>query len=149
MVSLVQKYRKHTPQVTPLWDRTEASVQHNDIDQSIVRSGLTIFTADAQAVWAGLWEPSIYDADTLWKNLHDKDKIARVIEAWEARNTLSPIFLIKHGGENLGLVADGKHRLTVARFMGSAELPFMLQTSDSDWVRIAIPTARELLRTSH
>lgn len=40
---------------------------------------------------------------------------------------LSPLFFVKHGTKDMALVADGKHRLTAARYMGCKDIPFMVQ----------------------
>lgn len=141
--ALILKYEADFPIISGFWDTSEASIPFNDIDQKFVDKGLSIYTCDAAELWEGLYEPEIYDADTLWNgDLHDKRKIAKVIDAWNQRQALSPIFLVKHGGEhNLGLVADGKHRLTVSRAIESDVIPFMVQTENSDWVKLAFPNA--------
>ena len=92
-------------------------------------------------LWTGLYKPDVYDADTLWADDHDSAKIARVIDAWSKGTALSPIFLIKNTNDDRGLVADGKHRLTVSRAIGALEVPFMVQTTKSAWVSLAFPFA--------
>ena len=92
-------------------------------------------------LWAGLFKPSVYDADTLWSSDHDSAKIAKVIDAWFKGTALSPIFLVKHGIYDQGLVADGKHRLTVSRTIEALEVPFMAQTSTAEWIARAFPKA--------
>jgi hypothetical protein len=144
MDALVKKYKMHTPCVIPVWDRSEQSINHNEICEPIIDSGLVLYTAPFDAVWAGIYDPSVYESDTLWSDIHDSKKIARVIEHWSNGQALSPIFLVKHGSKNLGLVADGKHRLMVARYMGCDEIPFMVERANSEWVSIAIPSATKI-----
>lgn len=146
--TLVKQFKQHTPHVQPIWDLTINSVAQNDICSEIVKSGLIILSAPFDDVWAGIYEPSIYDSDTLWHQCHDRNKIAMVIDHWARGDALSPIFLVKHGREDLGLVADGKHRLTVARYMGCNSLPFIVSIPNSQWVMQAIPSAVELARTT-
>jgi len=141
MNALVKKYKKQTPTVTPIWDLSESSIAHNNICTETIESGLILFIAPFADVWSGIYEPSIYDRETLWKKIHDNTKIARIIEHWNNNQKLSPIFLVKHGRKELGLVADGKHRLTVARYMDCDYMPFMVPSSDSGWVSVAIPSA--------
>ncbi|MDV6343024.1 hypothetical protein [Nitrosomonas sp. Is37] len=54
---------------------------------------------------------------------------------------LSPIFLVKHLNCDLGLVADGKHRLTVSRVIGAGEVPFMVEVTNDSWASRAFPSA--------
>jgi hypothetical protein len=54
---------------------------------------------------------------------------------------LSPLFLVKHGTKDLGLVSDGKHRLTVSRAIGALQVPFMVGSADKGWVEKAFPGA--------
>ncbi|WP_075173749.1 ParB N-terminal domain-containing protein [Neptunomonas phycophila] len=141
---LVRAYKNSTPKVTPIWDATPNSITFNDISNEILQSGMDIYTASFDDVWAGIFEPEIYDKDTLWKTIHDSRKIARVIEAWENKQALSPLFFVKHGSKDLALVADGKHRLTVARCMGCENIPFMVQSNTSSWLKNAIPSAEKI-----
>ncbi|MBU2122959.1 MAG: hypothetical protein KJ999_21295 [Gammaproteobacteria bacterium] len=139
--NLVRKYRKKMPAIAPKWDATPASISFNNIDEKIVTSGLSIYNCQMGELWAGLYRPEIYESNTLWSKIHDRAKIARVIDAWAQVTALSPIFLVKHGSLDKGLVADGKHRLTVARAVGASELPFMVETAKGAWVSGAFPTA--------
>lgn len=141
---LVKYYKEDTPRVIPIWDVTAESIHFNDINQEIIDSGVDIYTASYDDVWYGIFEPEIYDKDTLWKNIHDCGKIARVIQAWANNRALSPLFFVKHGSKDLALVADGKHRLTVARYMGCKNIPFMVQANKSCWVKSAIPSAKKI-----
>lgn len=142
---LVKRYKKQTPKVNPFWDVTKNSIEYNDINDSIIDAGLEIYIAPFGDVWAGIYEPGIYDCDTLWKsNVHNPQKIAKVIYAWGEGQLLSPIFLVKHESQSMALVADGKHRLTVARYMGCECIPFMVQANCNEWVLIAIPSAKKI-----
>ena len=127
MDDFVEKYKSRTPFVIPVWEMSEKSIRHNDICGETLDSGMNLYTAPFDSVWSGIYEPSIYDSGTLWENIHDSRKIARVINHWKNGQALAPIFLIKHGSKNLALVADGKHRLTVARYMGCDQIPFMVE----------------------
>ncbi len=138
---LVRIYRKETPQVNPLWDTT---VDFNDINSSIIESGIEIYTAPFKDVWEGIYKPEIYDKDTLWDNIHDKRKVAKIIELWGAKKSLSPLFFVKHGKLSKALVADGKHRFTVARYMDCKKIPFMVQSNTSNWLLDAIPSAKKI-----
>lgn len=140
---LLDQLQTNTPMVRPIWDKSPASVQFNHINPDILKDGLLLYSASLEDVWKRLYKPNIYDADTLWTDIHCKRKIALVISAWESKKPLSPPFFVKHGSESLGLVADGKHRLTVARYMSAQELPFLIPKSESEWVRLAIPNAVE------
>ncbi|CAD5264508.1 MULTISPECIES: hypothetical protein [Halomonadaceae] len=141
---LVKTYKENTPLVLPLWDETKRSIEFNNINSSIVEAGIDIYTAPFTDLWNGIYQPDIYDKETLWECVHDERKIAKVIKAWSCRIPLSPIFLVKHGLCSKGVVADGKHRLTVARYMGCESIPFMVSSSSSDWLEIAIPSAKKL-----
>jgi hypothetical protein len=143
--ALVSRFKKNMPAIEARWDTTERSIQFNDINEEIVSAGLNIYTCSGKALWAGIFEPAIYDANTLWSRKHDASKIAKVIDAWEAEMPLSPIFLVKHGALDLGLVADGKHRLTVSRAIGAKETPFMVEKTAEAWVGTAIPSAIRIL----
>lgn len=138
---LIERLQAHTPHVQPLWDKSPGSVRFNDVNDDLLAEGMVLYVAGMTDVWNGLFKPSIYDANTLWGDLHCSRKIALVINSWETGQPLSPIVLVKHGTENLGLVADGKHRLTVARYMACNELPFMVPKSQSSWVQDAVPNA--------
>jgi hypothetical protein len=144
MDKLVRAYKKSTPKVPPIWDTTSNSITFNNISKEILKSGMDIYTASYDDVWAGIFKPEIYDKDTLWKKVHDSRKIAQVIEAWENKQALSPLFFVKHGSKDLALVADGKHRLTVARYMGCINIPFMVQSNTSSWLKNAIPSAKKI-----
>lgn len=144
MEDLVIAYKDTTPNVTPSWDLTPNSFQFNDICPEILTSGMEIYLAPTGDVWSGIFEPAIYEKDTLWKSCHDSKKIARVIKSWANNMPLSPLFFVKHEIKDMALVADGKHRLTVARYMGCKEIPFMVQSNKSSWVEIAIPTAKKI-----
>ena len=139
--ALVSRFKKDMPAIEARWDTTERAIQFNDINEEIVSAGLNIYTCSGEALWAGIFEPAIYDANTLWSDKHRASKIAKVIEAWASQTALSPIFLVRHGARDLGMVADGKHRLTVSRAIGAAEVPFMVQRTTDAWVHIAIPSA--------
>jgi hypothetical protein len=138
---LVSRYKSNMPVIRAQWETTERSIQFNEIDEKIVSEGLSIYACSCEALWSGIYEPEIYDTNTLWSECHDARKIAKVIEAWAANVALSPIFLVKHGTLDLGLVADGKHRLTVSRAIRAIEVPFMVAKTAEAWVRTAIPTA--------
>lgn len=143
---LILQYKKKTPDIESHWDVTPQSIAFNDINDKIASAGICIYECDSDALWSGLYEPGIYEAHTLWKEVHDKRKIAKVIEAWSLKTALSPVFLVKHGALDLGLVADGKHRLTVARAIGATQIPFMA-AKGSAWVDHAIPSARLITLT--
>jgi hypothetical protein len=142
--ALVKAYMKKTPKVLPLWDITTKAIEFNDISSEILQSGIDIFISSYKALWNGIFKPSVYAPKTLWKNIHDRNKIAKIIDAWNNGNKLSPIFLVKHGAIPKALVADGKHRLTVAGYMKCSEIPFMVPKSTSSWVFEAIPSARKV-----
>lgn len=140
-MKLVRRYKKKMPQITPKWDTTPESIDFNDINDRILASGLSIYSCTMDALWAGLYDPSIFEPQTMWTERHEPTKIARVINAWENNMQLSPIFLVKHGALDQGLIGDGNHRLTVARYVGANEVPFMVETIKADWVSIAFPSA--------
>ena len=144
MDHLIKKYKLQTPAVQPLWDTLRNSITHNDICLEIIRSGLILYTAPFIDVYNGIFEPAVYHRNTLWKTLHDSDKIVRVIQHWEQMEALSPVFLVKHGNQNLGLISDGKHRFTTAGYMNCDMIPFMVPSSDNKWVKIAIPSAVQI-----
>ncbi|EHL24808.1 hypothetical protein KYG_00802 [Acidovorax sp. NO-1] len=139
---LIRKYRNKMPAIVPKWDASPASISFNDIHQEIVSSGLSIYNCQMGELWAGLDRPEFYESNTLWSNnIHVRSKIAGVIDAWAQGTALSPIFLVKHGSLDKGLVSDGNHRLTVARAIGASEVPFMVETAKEAWVSRAFPTA--------
>lgn len=139
--NLAKKYKKKMPNMAPRWDTDPTSIAFNDICTSITSSGISIYNCNMDELWSGLFDPSIYEAETLWKNVHDSGKIAGVIDAWVNGTALSPIFLVKHKVHERGLVADGKHRLTVSRAIGAIEVPFMVETIKAAWVSRAFPSA--------
>ncbi|WP_145994213.1 hypothetical protein [Pseudomonas sp. QC2] len=139
---LVSDYKENTPVVDPLWDTGDGFLCYNDLDDEMVSSGLTLFVAPFEDVWGGLYDPSVYEGNTLWENSHDSKKIARVISHWLHNKSLSPMFLLKHSSKNAWLVADGKHRLTVAHYMNfKGDTPFLVKTEDENLVVLAIPAA--------
>ena len=138
---LIRKYKNKMPAIVPKWDASPASISFNDIHQEILSSGLSIYNCQMGELWAGLHDPELFESNTLWSNIHDQTKIAHVIDDWVQDTALSPIFLVKHGSLDKGLVSDGNHRLTVARAIGASEVPFMVETAKAAWVSRAFPTA--------
>ena len=139
---LIRKYRKKMPDIAPQWDATPASTPFNDIPEEIVSSGLSIYNCQMGELWAGLHERELFESNTLWSNnIHVRSKIAQVIDYWVQDTALSPIYLMKHGVLDQGLVVDGNHRLTVARAIGASEVPLMVETAKAAWVSRAFPTA--------
>ncbi len=141
VAQLIQRYKQQMPAIETHWDTTAQSARFNDIDNAILSKGVTIYECDSEALWSGVFKPEVYEGSTLWDSSHADHKIALIIEAWEQENALSPIFLVKHGAHNVGLVADGKHRLTVSRAIQAKRIPFMVE-KNSAWVGHAIPSAR-------
>jgi len=133
------------PDIGAHWDKTEVSIQFNDIRKDIVSAGLHIYSCSLEEMWSGLYKPSVYEANTLWSRSHDSGKIAKVIDAWVQERALSPIFLVKHLKLDLGLVADGKHRLTVSHAIEASEVPFMVESTNESWVCRAFPSASRLI----
>ncbi len=142
--ALVQKYRKNTPKITPQWNTQPEALIHNNIDEKEIDLGLTLYLAPFKDVWNGIYKPSIYDKKTLWKKVHEQWKIARVIDNWLHNIPLTPIIMIKHGTKDMGLILDGNHRFTVARYMDCENIPFWVQTGKDSWVSIAIPSAAKI-----
>lgn len=146
--AMFEKYKKSTPVVIPRWT-TNPDITFIDIDTQILKKGFIIYEAPFDDVWQGIHDPSIYDANTIWSVVkHDKHKIAGVIEHWENNKPLNPPYFVKHGTKDLALVADGKHRLTVAKYMGCERFPFIVGVDAVEWVKKAIPSAVELSRSS-
>jgi hypothetical protein len=141
--ALIRKYKNAMPDICALWDTSEACVDYNEPPVG----DYTIYSCSLDALWAGIYKPAVYGADTLWDgHKHRQDKIANVIEKWEAGKALSPIFLVKHGAQDLALVADGKHRLTVARSIRAEDVRFMVETAKLTWVLKAFPSATPIGR---
>jgi len=140
---LVSKYKKKMPEdIGAHWDTSQASIAFNDIDEGCRSSGLNIYSCQMEEFWAGLYDPSVYEAKTLWnRRKHNCHKIAKVIDAWSQRKALSSIYLVKHGTLNKGLVADGNHRLTVSRAICAESVPFMVEATNATWVSHAFPSA--------
>lgn len=143
--ALVKKYRKTMPQITAQWDTSATAVDQNDIHADCLKDGVSLYSCSMDELWSGIYEPAIYDANTLWSDDHEPRKIAKVIEAWESGQALSSIFLVKHGSKDLALVADGKHRLTVSRAIQAIEMPFMVLGDGPAWVSKAFPGAKRIL----
>src|SRR5262249_10483107 len=122
----------------PLWDETLAAISHNDIEPRIIASGIVICRAPMQSVVANLFDAAAYEGRTLWSDIHNEIKIARVIDAWTRGVTLSPPFFVELEAADFEAVGDGRHRLTVARAVGAAELPFMVPATSADWVMSAV-----------
>lgn len=138
---LVSRYKKDMQDIVPKWDTSPASIPFNDINEVIRASGLHIYMCEMKELWNGLYKPSVYEASTLWKTVHDSKKIAKIIDAWSKFEPLSPIFLVKHQTLDQGLVADGKHRLTVSRAIHASGVPFMVEATNAAWVSRAFPSA--------
>lgn len=142
MNSIIAKYKKSFPSISASWDVSDDCLNFTDIDRQILSSGVSVLTCSLGNLFAGIYKPNVYKANTLWnRDIHDINKIARVIAEWENGTALSPVFLVKHGELDMGLVADGKHRLTVSDRISVQEIPFMVQTANCAWVMKAIPTA--------
>ena len=137
--ALAARYRAELPNIQAQWDLRPEAVRFNDISEEILAGGMSVYRCSMNDLWGGIYNPSVYEANTIWRPLHTEGKIIRVIEAWEMGVSLSPLFLVKHGTLDLGLVADGKHRLTVCRAIGALEVPFMVGSVDAEWVERAIP----------
>lgn len=139
---LICKYKAQLPEIVAVWDQTPESIKFNDIEAA---EAAHVYCATMADLWSGIYRPDVYDADTLWSEEHDSNKIAKVIEAWENKIPLSPIYLVRHGVKNLALVADGKHRLTVSRAINAGNVCFMVLAKDSAWVSEAFPNAKPLM----
>lgn len=142
---LVIKYRKKMPEISAQWDISANSVDHNDIHSDLLKEEISIFACSMADLWQGIFDPAIYDANTLWSKTHDSGKIAKVIEAWESDQSLSPILLSKHLAKDLAVVSDGKHRLTVSRAIRAVDMPFMVLGDSPTWVSKAFPGAKRVL----
>lgn len=142
--ALATRYRAGLPTITAHWDLRPEGVQHNDINKKDLAGGMLIYKCSMDDLWNGLYDPRVYEANTIWKASHVERKIVRVIEAWEKGALLSPLFLVKHKEFDLGLVADGKHRLTVCRAIRASEVPFMVVSADAAWVEKVIPCAERI-----
>lgn len=144
---LVKGYKKSTPKVNPIWDHSHESISYNDLSKEVLSAGLVILSANFSDVWSALHRPEVYEATTLWKSGaqgHNPANIAKVIECWVQEIKLSPIFLCPH--ENgLALVCDGKHRLTVARYMGAEIISLMVCADNLAWFQKLIPNAHLVL----
>jgi hypothetical protein len=138
---LVKKYKKQIPNITACWDKSIRSIDANDIDSKILSGGMAIFDCDMKTLWSGLYQPSIYEGSTIWDDVHNSSNIAKVIENWGKNVPLSPIFLIPHPIFQNGLVADGKHRLTVSRAISATDTPFMVSFKDVAWAKECFPGA--------
>lgn len=143
--ALVEKYQQNMPQITAQWDRSASAVDHNDIHADYLKDGVSIYACSMSDLWQGIFEPAIYDANTLWSDDHEPRKIAKVIEAWESGQVLSPILLAKHLSKNLAVVPDGKHRLTVSRAIEAVDMLFMVLGDDPAWVSKAFPGAKRIV----
>ncbi len=142
---LIKRFKLKLPNTSPVWDRSSAAVHFNDIGSPYIQAGLAIYDVTMQDLWQGLYEPCIYEKDTIWsKEAHDIRKIALVLEAWEANRALSPIFLIRMKPNNLALVADGKHRLTVSRALQAESMVVMVSLNDEAWLGQLMPSARRV-----
>lgn len=143
--ALVEKYQQNMPQITAQWDTSVTAVDHNDIHADYLKDGVSLYSCSMDELWSGIFEPAIYDANTLWSDDHEPRKIAKVIEAWESGQILSPILLAKNLSKNLAEVPDGKHRLTVSRAIKTTEMPFMVLGDGPAWVSKAFPGAKRIL----
>ncbi len=143
--ALIKKYRKTMPQITAQWDTSSIAVDHNDIHPDCLKDGVSLYYCSMDELWSGIYEPAIYDANTLWSKKHDRNKIAKVIEAWESGKALSPILIAQRGSTPFAVVPDGKHRLTVSRAIQEVEMPFMVLGDGPAWVSKAFPGAKRIL----
>lgn len=146
VVGLIRQFKENMPLISALWDTGPGSIRHNRVNDAIRECGFAIYCCAMDEFWAGLSEPAIYDADTLWTEAHTPEKIAKVFEAWKKGRRLSPLVLQRHeDAPGLYLVVDGKHRLTVARAVAAPEMPFMVAIDD-DGVNRIFPSARLICR---
>jgi hypothetical protein len=136
---LICKYKAQMPEIEAVWDQTVGSIKFNDIEAS---EPVHVYCVAMAELWSGIYKPDVYDAETLWSDNHDSRKIVKVIESWENKIPLSPIYLVRHGTKSLALVADGKHRLTVARSIHADDMCFMVLARESGWVVEAFPNAK-------
>lgn len=143
--ALVKKYRKTMPQITAQWDTSATAVDYNYIHADYLKDGVSLYSCSMDELWSGIYEPAIYDSNTLWSRVHDRSKIAKVIEAWESGKPLSPIFIAQRGATAFAVVNDGKHRLTVSRAIQATEMPFMVLGDGPAWVSKAFPGAKRIL----
>lgn len=143
--ALVEKYRKNIPPITAQWDTSASAVDHNDIHADCLKEGVSVYSCSMDELWQGIFDPAIYDANTLWSDDHEPRKIAKVIEAWASGQALSPILLAKHLSKDLAVVPDGKHRLTVSRAIQAVEMPFMVLGDGPAWVSKAFPSAKRII----
>ncbi|EOY4911322.1 hypothetical protein J4H56_18240 [Vibrio alginolyticus] len=140
---LVKAYKNKDVIVSPTWDTSANCLAFNDISQELIQAGIYLYEAPISEVFAGIYEPSIYEGHTLWHDLHCNTKIAKVIDNWVNGCPLSPPFFVKHLGLDLALVADGKHRLTVSHAMLSSNtiIPFLVPANAVNWITQAMPNA--------
>lgn len=136
---LVERYKSNIPKIAPVWDITDDAVQFNDICGE--GSAFNLYEDSMANLWNGIFQPQVYEANTIWSDDHDSKKIAQVLDCWENQMPLSPIFLVRHGTKDLALVADGKHRLTVSRVLKSTIMYFIVKDDQSSWVASAFPHA--------
>lgn len=132
VAAVVKRLKAHTPRVSPTWDMSSRAPDHNDVDENLLAHGLALYTAPLDDIWAGLYDPSVYEADTLWADIHDDNKIGGVILAWEQGRPLSPPMFVRYDHLPEAYVADGKHRLTVARYMEAQTVPFLVPATQKD-----------------
>lgn len=141
---LIDLYKSKTPTVIPRWDLTEDAMKHINICNKLFSSGLALYKASINDIWCYINDASLFEGNTLWSNRHDNAKIANVIYFWENSKELTPIFLMKHLTRDLLLVADGKHRLTVTRYMNSVDVYFYLELKNCKWLSDLIPTINRI-----
>jgi hypothetical protein len=144
MNNLINKYKHQAPNVNPFWDLTAEAINYNDISAEIINSGLVLYKASMNDIWCYIYDSSVYEGNTLWFDTHNNTKIANVINCWERCSNLSPIFFRKHITKDFLLVADGRHRLTVARYMDFRDIYFYLESSNCKWLTCVLPTAIQL-----
>lgn len=137
---LLMSYKRKTPRVEPLWCCSPTEKNYMDVSEDILECGVAIYKSPLQNLWDALQDPIVYERETLWRSIHDSEKIARIIIQWEMKIKLSPPFLQFNKYGKL-LVLDGKHRLTVARYMAPDDIFFAVGAGDEENISKVIPAA--------
>ncbi|MPS66823.1 MAG: hypothetical protein DI622_11430 [Chryseobacterium sp.] len=73
----------------------------------------------------------VFTKSKIWKS-HNEDKIIRVLNDWENDTKLIPPVIILNLSDTKFLIQDGNHRLAVANYFDSKEIPVIILNSVED-----------------
>ncbi|MEB3767276.1 hypothetical protein [Acinetobacter sp. MD2] len=136
--ALIEQFKKDFPHFSPLWINVNQETiikaleqKYCSFNENIIQNGLIVYKICFELLWEIIDFPECYDIECFWEtndNIeraglgHDDYKIARVIDAWSNKKSLSPICMIydRNADQKNQLklsIVDGNHRFSVLRYL--------------------------------